>query len=279
MKSAALAKLLLLLAAGALHILPALNHGIQAPSGAKVATIVGRQQQVGAECHLTVPTNVWTTCQQMLDKYKLPFSKFFAMNPTIKANCEGFLPGTSYCVRVASIAPIPVSTSGECGVQFNSSNTFAVVQQLIAPLVIVKKVPAMAGDRTVRMVGVARRISNLNAVVSTVLGYAVQRPAGESPALSAAVQLLRSEGAVTASITVEWATARMATAQAWRRSRQHQLPQKAVEAPMALADTQISTPSAAIRSLQHNFTYYIDHHELILLSTQAIDVLMYTESG
>lgn len=106
MKSARLTELLLLLAVGVSQIPPVLSNGIQTPSKLDFAALLGRQQPVGAECHLTVPTSVWTTCQQMLDKYKLPFSKFFAMNPSVKANCEGFIPGGSYCVRVGELVSL-----------------------------------------------------------------------------------------------------------------------------------------------------------------------------
>lgn len=62
-------------------------------------SLLRRQGVLATECHLKVPTSLWTTCQQMLDKYSLNIDSFFAMNPAVRVDCAGFSPGTSYCVR------------------------------------------------------------------------------------------------------------------------------------------------------------------------------------
>ena len=64
----------------------------------EMLSIHSRQQLATIECHLTVPTDAWTTCQQILDRYRLSLDVFHKYNPSINADCGGYVPGQSYCV-------------------------------------------------------------------------------------------------------------------------------------------------------------------------------------
>lgn len=73
----------------------------------ELRSIHSRQQLSTVECHLTVPTDAWTTCQQILDRYRLSLDVFFKYNPSINADCGGYVPGKSYCVRAGKCEASP----------------------------------------------------------------------------------------------------------------------------------------------------------------------------
>ncbi|KAK2736012.1 hypothetical protein FQN57_000905 [Myotisia sp. PD_48] len=67
------------------------------------------------DCKLWIPTNVWTTCQSLIDHYNITLPDFVQMNPSVEFDCYYFEPGENYCLRMPS--NYPISTDGSCGVQ------------------------------------------------------------------------------------------------------------------------------------------------------------------
>lgn len=49
-------------------------------------------------CQLWIPTWPWTECQQFVTDYNLTMSNFIDMNPSVAADCYGWVGGTKYCV-------------------------------------------------------------------------------------------------------------------------------------------------------------------------------------
>lgn len=54
------------------------------------------------ECHLSYQTNVWTTCQDVLNKFNISLDMFSTSNTNVSSNCGNFIPGSSYCVSAIS---------------------------------------------------------------------------------------------------------------------------------------------------------------------------------
>lgn len=72
-------------------------------NAAHLTTLSRRQQTpLTFECHLYVLTDVWTTCQNMLDRYDLTPPDFVLYNPSVSYDCGTFTPGAEYCSRIGS---------------------------------------------------------------------------------------------------------------------------------------------------------------------------------
>lgn len=82
-----------------------------------------QSQNASQECHLLVPTDVWTTCSDILNTYDVSLPDFVEANTGLGSNCAGFAPGKPYCVAQAIEYSVTVSNDSRCGVQKNWTNT------------------------------------------------------------------------------------------------------------------------------------------------------------
>lgn len=96
-----------------------------ADSTRKINPYRKRQQSktVSQECHLLVPTDVWTTCSDVLSTYHISLSDFVKGNTGLAQDCGGFAPGKPYCVALAIEHPLMMSNDSRCGAQENWTNT------------------------------------------------------------------------------------------------------------------------------------------------------------
>jgi hypothetical protein len=49
-------------------------------------------------CRQEFKTDVWTGCDDVLAQFQLRLEEFMLANPTIGDECDGFVPGETYCV-------------------------------------------------------------------------------------------------------------------------------------------------------------------------------------
>lgn len=80
-------------------------------------------QNAPQECHLLVPTDVWTTCSDILSTYHISLPELVQSNAGLSQDCGGFSPGKPYCVALAVEHPLMISNDSRCGVQKNWTNT------------------------------------------------------------------------------------------------------------------------------------------------------------
>lgn len=80
-------------------------------------------QIASPECHLRVPTDIWTTCSDVLNTYHISLSYFVQGNAGLSQDCGGFSPGEAYCVALAVERPLMKSNDSRCGNQRNWTNT------------------------------------------------------------------------------------------------------------------------------------------------------------
>jgi hypothetical protein len=94
-----------LLAVAALWLLPQV---IQAsPRGGphfhRMLAPVRRQTPPNSDCKLWVSTDIWTTCQSLIDHYNITLVDFVKMNPDVHFDCYFFEPGQNYCLRMREL--------------------------------------------------------------------------------------------------------------------------------------------------------------------------------
>ncbi|KAH6994561.1 hypothetical protein EDB82DRAFT_575983 [Fusarium venenatum] len=73
------------------------------------------------ECRQGFKTDVWTGCDDVLAQFQLTLEEFKLGNPAIGDECDGFVPGETYCV--AFNVPRNIADDGICGQQINFSKT------------------------------------------------------------------------------------------------------------------------------------------------------------
>ncbi|GKU10105.1 hypothetical protein FLAG1_08927 [Fusarium langsethiae] len=73
------------------------------------------------ECRQEFKTDVWTGCDDVLAQFQLTLEEFILANPTIGEECDGFVPGETYCV--AFNVPRNVTEDGICGQKINFTKT------------------------------------------------------------------------------------------------------------------------------------------------------------
>jgi hypothetical protein len=62
-----------------------------------------RRQTPEGDCKLWVSTDIWTTCQSLIDKYNITLPDFVKMNPSVQFDCYSFEPGQNYCLRMREL--------------------------------------------------------------------------------------------------------------------------------------------------------------------------------
>ena len=94
-------------------------------STGSIHPLLGRRQaqRSSKECHLLIPTDIWTNCSTILTTYGISLSNFVAANAGLDENCSGFAPGKPYCVAQAVESSLSISNDSRCGVQKNWTNT------------------------------------------------------------------------------------------------------------------------------------------------------------
>lgn len=50
------------------------------------------------DCRQDYKTDVWTGCDDVLAQFQLTLEEFILANPSIGDECDGFVPGKTYCV-------------------------------------------------------------------------------------------------------------------------------------------------------------------------------------
>jgi hypothetical protein len=50
------------------------------------------------DCRQEFKTDVWTGCDDVLVQFQLTLKEFMLANPTIGDECDGFVPGETYCI-------------------------------------------------------------------------------------------------------------------------------------------------------------------------------------
>ncbi|CAD6447522.1 deedc29b-f137-4857-90c2-01960bb5913f [Sclerotinia trifoliorum] len=95
------------------------------PAGGWQRSQYHKRQTNLPECHLNYTTDIWTGCADVLSQFNITLVYFESSNPEVSPNCDGFIPGNTYCIFRASTTGTHTkpSTNGLCGVQQNWTNT------------------------------------------------------------------------------------------------------------------------------------------------------------
>ncbi|KAL4798129.1 hypothetical protein ASPVEDRAFT_219720 [Aspergillus versicolor CBS 583.65] len=72
-------------------------------------------RNVSSTCKASVSTDIWTTCQSLIQQYNISLPAFYEMNPEVWYDCSQFHPGEDYCIR--EMTSFPISEDGLCGSQ------------------------------------------------------------------------------------------------------------------------------------------------------------------
>jgi hypothetical protein len=56
-----------------------------------------------SNCAVTIPTNIWTTCDSLITTWNTTLANFAIINPSVNSDCSGFVPGTTYCLSVCEL--------------------------------------------------------------------------------------------------------------------------------------------------------------------------------
>lgn len=78
-----------------------------------------RQAPTLPPCRLNYTTDVWTGCEDVLYQFHITLDDFIANNPGLKEECDGFVPGNTYCIVRQDNTPKNITTDGNCGKQIN----------------------------------------------------------------------------------------------------------------------------------------------------------------
>lgn len=72
------------------------------PAIVGAASVVGHPllvQRQDDDCRLPMETYLWTTCSSFLADYNITLPELLRLNPLVGADCSGFVPGSTYCLR------------------------------------------------------------------------------------------------------------------------------------------------------------------------------------